>query len=104
MARASHTALGAASPEMEDDTRGRDRDHRHDASVERGEGGRRGGRRGAGRRGGRAFGSSVTLLEAAPHILMSDDRDVSATVAAALHASGVDVVEDGGAIARFEPC
>ena len=51
-----------------------------------------------------AFGSRVTLFEAAPHILMSEDRDVSATVAAALRASGIDVVEDAGAIERFEPC
>ena len=51
-----------------------------------------------------AFGSRVTLFEAAPHILMSEDRDVSAAVAAALRGSGIDVVEDAGAIERFEPC
>ena len=39
---------------MEDDSHGRDRDHRHDVSVERREGGRRGVRRGAGRHGCRA--------------------------------------------------
>ena len=51
-----------------------------------------------------AFGSAVTLFEAAPQILMSEDRDVSATVAAALRASGIDVMEDAGTIERFEPC
>lgn len=35
-----------------------------------------------------AFGSQVTLFEAAPRILMSEDPDVAATVSAALSASG----------------
>ena len=49
-----------------------------------------------------AFGSKVCVVEVAPRILMSEDDDVSAEVAAALTASGVRVVEDAGAIERFE--
>ncbi len=51
-----------------------------------------------------AFGSRVHVLEVAPRILMSEDHQVSATVAAALRGSGVDVVADAGTIARFERC
>lgn len=51
-----------------------------------------------------AFGSQVTLFEAAPRILMTEDRDVAVTVAAALRTSGIEVLEDAGAIERFEPC
>ena len=51
-----------------------------------------------------AFGSRVTLFEAAPQILMSEDRDVSEAIGAALSASGIEVVEDAGTIERFEPC
>lgn len=51
-----------------------------------------------------AFGSRVTLFEAAPRILMTEDHDVAATVAAALRTSGIDVLEDAGTIERFEPC
>ena len=50
-----------------------------------------------------AFGSRVTLYEAAPRILMSEDDDVAASVGAALKASGIEVLEDAGAIERFEP-
>ena len=49
-----------------------------------------------------AFGSQVTLFEAAPRILMSEDHDVAAAVRAALQASGNRVLEDAGTIDRFE--
>ena len=51
-----------------------------------------------------AFGSAVTLFEAAPRILMNEDQDVAATVSAALQASGIQVLADAGKIDRFEPC
>jgi len=50
-----------------------------------------------------AFGSHVTLFEAAPRILMTEDHEVAATVAAALRTSGIDVLEDAGTIERFDP-
>ena len=50
-----------------------------------------------------AFGSRVTLFEAAPRILMSEDEQVSAAMSSALQASGVRVLEDAGTIERFEP-
>jgi dihydrolipoamide dehydrogenase len=50
-----------------------------------------------------AFGSRVTLFEAAPHILMSEDAQVAAAMSTALQASGVRVLEDAGTIERFEP-
>ena len=49
-----------------------------------------------------AFGSHVTLFEAAPRILMSEDEQVSAAMSSALQASGVRVLEDAGTIERFE--
>lgn len=51
-----------------------------------------------------AFGSRVHLVEVGPRILMSEDREVSEAVGAALAASGVQIVQDAGAIDRFEPC
>ena len=51
-----------------------------------------------------AFGSEVTLFEAAPRILMSEDEQVSAAVGAALRESGVEVLEAAGTIERFERC
>jgi dihydrolipoamide dehydrogenase len=50
-----------------------------------------------------AFGSRVRLVEVAPHILMTEDEDVSRAVAAALGRAGVEVSESAGTIARFEP-
>ena len=50
-----------------------------------------------------AFGSRVTLFEAAPRILMSEDERVSAAMSTALQASGVRVFEHAGTIERFEP-
>ena len=50
-----------------------------------------------------AFGSRVTLFEAAPHILMSEDAQVAAAMSTALQASGVRVLEHAGTIERFEP-
>src|SRR5437763_4208008 len=50
-----------------------------------------------------AFGSSVTLFESAPRILMSEDLDVAGVVSAALQASGVQVLANAGTIERFEP-
>jgi Pyridine nucleotide-disulphide oxidoreductase len=41
-----------------------------------------------------AFGSRVHLVEVAPRILMSEDREVSEAVGAALAASGVSIIED----------
>ncbi len=49
-----------------------------------------------------AFGSRVTLVEVAPRILMSEDEAVSTAVSASLAASGVQIIEDAGAIERFE--
>jgi pyruvate/2-oxoglutarate dehydrogenase complex dihydrolipoamide dehydrogenase (E3) component len=49
-----------------------------------------------------AFGSRVTLLEAARRVLMSEDEQVSAAMSTALQSSGVRVVEDAGSIERFE--
>lgn len=49
-----------------------------------------------------AFGSRVKLLQAGPRILPTEDEDVSAEVAAAFRAAGVEVVENFGAIERFE--
>lgn len=51
-----------------------------------------------------AFGSHVTLYEAAPRILMTEDSDVAATVAGALRTSGIQVLENAGTIERFESC
>ena len=51
-----------------------------------------------------AFGSRVHLVEIAPRILMSEDREVSEAVGAGLAASGVHIVEDAGTIDRFERC
>jgi pyruvate/2-oxoglutarate dehydrogenase complex dihydrolipoamide dehydrogenase (E3) component len=46
----------------------------------------------------------VTLFEAAPRILMSEDDDVAVAVGAALRTSGIQVLENAGAIERFERC
>ena len=51
-----------------------------------------------------AFGSHVTLFEAAPRILMSEDQDVAAAVSGALADSGIQVLENAGTIDRLEPC
>ena len=51
-----------------------------------------------------AFGSRVHLVEVGPRILRTEDHEVSATVGAALAASGVQVVEHAGTIDRFERC
>jgi pyruvate/2-oxoglutarate dehydrogenase complex dihydrolipoamide dehydrogenase (E3) component len=50
-----------------------------------------------------AFGSHVTLFEAAPRILMSEDEQVAAAMSSALQASGVRIREHAGTIERFEP-
>ena len=50
-----------------------------------------------------AFGSHVTLFEAAPRILMSEDEDVAAAVSEALTTSGIQVLENAGKIDRLEP-
>ena len=50
-----------------------------------------------------AFGSRVTLFEAASRILMSEDEEVAAAMSTALQASGVRVLEHAGTIERFEP-
>ena len=51
-----------------------------------------------------AFGSHITLFEAAPRILMSEDQDVAAAVSGALATSGIEVLENAGAIDRLERC
>ena len=51
-----------------------------------------------------AFGSRVTLFDAAPHILMSEDEQVAAAMTTALQDSGVRILEHAGTIERFEPC
>jgi pyruvate/2-oxoglutarate dehydrogenase complex dihydrolipoamide dehydrogenase (E3) component len=50
-----------------------------------------------------AFGSRVTLFEAAPRILMSEDGDVATAVAGALATSGIQVLQNAGKIDRLEP-
>lgn len=49
-----------------------------------------------------AFGSRVQLFQAGPRILPSEDEDVSAAVATAFRASGIEVHEGFGAIQSFE--
>ncbi len=49
-----------------------------------------------------AFGSRIQLYEAAPRILMTEDEDIAAAVAAAFRESGIVVREDFGAIESFE--
>jgi dihydrolipoamide dehydrogenase len=49
-----------------------------------------------------AFGSRVQLYQAGPRILPTEDEDVSAAVAAAFRASGIEVHEGFGTIERFE--
>jgi pyruvate/2-oxoglutarate dehydrogenase complex dihydrolipoamide dehydrogenase (E3) component len=48
------------------------------------------------------LGSRVTLFEAGPRILGTEDEDVSRAVAASFRASGIDVREDFGRIRGFE--
>ncbi len=50
-----------------------------------------------------AFGSRVTLFEAAPRLLMGEDEDVAAAVSGALATSGIRVLENAGKIDRLEP-
>src|SRR5262249_37618366 len=49
-----------------------------------------------------AFGSRIHLYEAGPHILMTEDDEISAAAAAAFRASGMVVRENFGAIDSFE--
>jgi len=51
-----------------------------------------------------AFGARVHLVEIAPRILMTEDREVSEAVRAALAESGIEVIENAGTIDRFERC
>jgi dihydrolipoamide dehydrogenase len=51
-----------------------------------------------------AFGSRVQLVDLAPRILISEDRQVSETVDAALRGSGIEITADIGQIERFERC
>jgi dihydrolipoamide dehydrogenase len=51
-----------------------------------------------------AFGTRVTVFEAGPRILLSEDEDVSLAVGQALQASGVRVIAGGGGIEAFERC
>lgn len=50
-----------------------------------------------------SLGARVTLVEAGPRILPTEDHDVSEAVRAALEAAGLAVVVDAGAVERFEP-
>src|SRR5215218_5731420 len=49
-----------------------------------------------------AFGTRVQLFQAAPRILTTEDEGVSAAVAEAFRASGIDVLENFGNIECFE--
>src|SRR5262249_30557156 len=49
-----------------------------------------------------AFGTRVQLFQAGPRILPTEDEDVSAAVAAAFRAAGMEVREGFGTIERFE--
>jgi pyruvate/2-oxoglutarate dehydrogenase complex dihydrolipoamide dehydrogenase (E3) component len=49
-----------------------------------------------------AFGTSVTIVEMAPRILMSEDDDVASALNAALHAMQVRIMENAGTIERFD--
>jgi pyruvate/2-oxoglutarate dehydrogenase complex dihydrolipoamide dehydrogenase (E3) component len=49
-----------------------------------------------------AFGTRVTLLQAGPRILPTEDEDVSAAMAKAFREDGIVVLEDFGAIECFE--
>jgi pyruvate/2-oxoglutarate dehydrogenase complex dihydrolipoamide dehydrogenase (E3) component len=49
-----------------------------------------------------AFGCHVQLFQAGPRILHTEDADVSATVADAFRAAGIEVREAFGAIESFE--
>ena len=49
-----------------------------------------------------AFGSRVTLFEAAPRILMTEDEDVATEISEALARSGIQVLENAGTIDRLE--
>jgi dihydrolipoamide dehydrogenase len=49
-----------------------------------------------------ALGSRIQLFQAGPRIMPTEDEDVSAEVAAAFRASGIDVREGFGAIESFE--
>jgi dihydrolipoamide dehydrogenase len=49
-----------------------------------------------------AFGTRVQLFEAGERILLTEEREVSAAVAAAFRASGIEVHEDFGMIEAFE--
>jgi pyruvate/2-oxoglutarate dehydrogenase complex dihydrolipoamide dehydrogenase (E3) component len=51
-----------------------------------------------------AFGSRVTLFEAAPRILASEDDDVAVAVRTALEALGLQILERAGTIDGFERC
>jgi pyruvate/2-oxoglutarate dehydrogenase complex dihydrolipoamide dehydrogenase (E3) component len=49
-----------------------------------------------------AFGTTVKLFDAGPRIIPTEDEDVSAAVAAAFAATGVEIRQNFGAIDRFE--
>jgi dihydrolipoamide dehydrogenase len=49
-----------------------------------------------------AFGSRIQLFQAGPRILPTEDEEVSATVADAFRASGIEVRENFGVIESFE--
>ena len=49
-----------------------------------------------------AFGAKIQLFQSGPRILPTEDKDVSAAVAAAFRESGIEVREDFGSIESFE--
>ena len=51
-----------------------------------------------------AFGSRVTLFEAAPRILMSEDQRGGGRDEHGVQGAGVRILERAGTIERFEPC
>jgi dihydrolipoamide dehydrogenase len=50
-----------------------------------------------------ALGSSVTICQAGPRIIVSEDADVSGAVAAAFREDGITIYEGFGAIERIDP-
>ena len=50
-----------------------------------------------------AFGTRVTLLELAPRVIPAEDADVSAALATAFAANGIDVTTGIGGVERIEP-
>lgn len=46
----------------------------------------------------RRFGSRVTILQSAPHLLASEDEDIAEALQEALEAEGIEVIANARAI------